>query len=207
MRNRLTIATAALLLASATVAMAQAEQQRTTPPPAAVQAATEATSSLGSIDFGFRASSTTGDRARYERFRDLRNGANVNLALKKSTDTYRFEVNGTNIGYLDQNLNANFVNERVKFTAFFDQTPLNYGLDGMTKTPWVETSKGVWTLSDAAQDAVQNKTAVGVLCAPGLAAGATCTPATVINGIRLFRSAWPQSTARSCRPLARAVRM
>ncbi len=174
MRNTLTIATA-LLLASASLAGAQQPAQNTTPPTPAVSAG--ATPS-GSIDFGFRGSSTTGDRARYERYRDLRNGANVNLDFETSTDTYTFAAKGTNIGYLDQNVNASFTNQRVKLSAFFNQTPLNYGLDGLTKTPWVESSKGVWTLSDAAQSAVQNRTAVGVLCAPGLPAGSSCTPAT-----------------------------
>ena len=187
MRNRLTIVTAALLLASASVAMAQTEQA---PAPAAAQAATASTPTLGTIDFGFRGSSTTGDRARYERFRDLRNGANVNLDLERSTDRYRYDVKGTNIGYLDQNLSANFVNKRMKFNAFFNQTPLNYGLDGMTKTPWVEASKGVWTLDDAAQAAVQNKTAIGVLCSAGSSAGTPCnanTAASVISQASIYR--------------------
>jgi hypothetical protein len=174
MRNRLTIATAALLLASAQVAMAQTAPTT----PSAEEAAAETAPSYGIVDFGFRGTSTTGDRARYERYRDLRTGANVNLALKKTTNNYWYNVNGMNVGYRDQNVNGLFANKRVKLTAFFDQTPLNYGLDGETKTPWVQTAPGVWTLPDATQLAVQNKTAVGVLCAPGLAAGATCTPAT-----------------------------
>jgi len=192
MRNRLTFVSAALLLTSATVAMAQTEQP-TPPPPAAVQdtAETEAEPpTLGSVEFGFRGSSTTGDRARYERYRDLRSGANINTALSKWTDTYQLDLKGTNLGYRDQAVSADFISKRVKFNAFVDQTPLNYGLDGLTRTPWVETSKGVWELPDAAQRAVENKTAVGVLCAPGLAAGATCNALTanlVASQVSIYR--------------------
>jgi hypothetical protein len=175
-------------MAMAQPAQSEQTEQKTTPPASAASA--DATSWLGTIDFGFRGGSTTGDRARYERYRDLRDGANVNLALKKEAPAYQFDVKGTNIGYLDQNLGANFANKRVKINGFFDQIPMNYGLDGLTKTPWTEASPGIWTLPDAAQAAVENKTAVGVLCAPGLAAGATCTPATAslaLSQVSIYR--------------------
>jgi len=175
MRNRVMTVTAALLLASATLAMAQTEQKKT--PPAA-PATTEATVSLGTIDFGFRGISVTGDTARFQRYQDLRNGVNINLALGKQTDTHEFALSGSNLGYKDENIAASFANKLFKATAFFDQLPLNYGLDGMTKTPWTETSTGVWTLDAAARAAVEAKTATGVLCAPGLAATATCTGLT-----------------------------
>ncbi len=178
MRNRLMTVTAALLLASATLAMAQTEQKKT---PSATPAATDETVSLGTIDFGFRGISVTGDKARFERYQDLRNGANINLALGKQTDTHEFSLNGSNLGYKDENINASFANKMVKATAFFDQVPLHYGLDGGTVTPWTETSKGVWTLDAAARAAVEAKTAVGVLCAPGLAAAATCTGLTAAS--------------------------
>jgi MtrB/PioB family decaheme-associated outer membrane protein len=187
MRNRLTIATAALLLASATLALAQAEQKKT-PPPA--PAATEDSTSLGTIDFGFRGTSVTGDLARYERYSDLRNGANINLDLGKTTGTYTFGARGRNVGYKDENISAFFGNSRFNVTAFFDQLPLNYGLNGLTKTPWNYAGNGVFTLDSAARAAVEAKQAVGVLCAPGLAAGATCTPATAataLNQVSIFR--------------------
>ncbi|MCX6544577.1 MAG: MtrB/PioB family outer membrane beta-barrel protein [Acidobacteria bacterium] len=188
MRNRVMTVTAALLLASATLAMAQTEQKKT--PPAA-PATTEDTVSLGTIDFGVRGISVTGDKARFMRYQDLRNGANINLALGKQTSTHEFSLNGSNLGYKDENINASFVNKMVNVTAFFDQLPLNYGLDGMTRTPWVESSKGVWTLDAAARAAVEAKTATGVLCAPGLAATATCnvsTAAAVLGYPSIYRN-------------------
>ena len=188
MRNRVMTVTAALLLASATLAMAQTEQKKT--PPAA-PAATEETVSLGTIDFGFRATSVTGDKARYMRYQDLRTGANINLALGKQTGTHEFSLNGSNLGYKDENINGSFANKMVKVTGFFDQIPTNYGLDGLIKTPWTEASQGVWTLDSAARGAVEAKTATGVLCAPGLAATATCnglTAASVLTYPSIFRN-------------------
>ncbi|MEI6667656.1 MAG: MtrB/PioB family outer membrane beta-barrel protein [Acidobacteriota bacterium] len=187
MRNRVMTVTAALLLASATLAMAQTEQKKA---PAAAPAATEETVSIGTFDLGFRGMSVTGDKARFQRYQDLRNGANINLALGKQTDTHEFSLTGTNLGYKDESINASFANKMMKVTAFFDQLPLHYGLDGGTKTPWTESSKGVWTLDAAARAAVEAKTAVGVLCAPGLPAVGTCTgltAATVLTYPSIYR--------------------
>ena len=78
MRNRLTTATAALLVASATLAGAQ-----------------EAPSNNGvkaTVEVGGRFTSTDGDEARYERYRDLRDGANVNLLFSKETPDWAFEL-------------------------------------------------------------------------------------------------------------------
>src|SRR5712671_6818702 len=66
--------------------------------PAAVAAAAP---SLGTIDFGFRAGAVDGDVARYERFRDLRNGAFSRIRFGKDTGTYTFSVGADNIGYRD----------------------------------------------------------------------------------------------------------
>jgi len=176
MRNRLICVTAALLLASASIAMAQTEQKKdTTPAPAA---AADATPSLGYIDFGFRGTSTDGDAARYMRYRDLRSGANINIGLGKQTDAFWYELAGTNLGYNDQTLNFVYANHKMKFNAFFDQNPLNYGQDGLTRTPYTESSPGVWTLDSATRQAVEARTAVGILCAPA-ASSAPAIPAPV----------------------------
>ena len=81
MRNRLMIGTAALLLASATFARAQDKPQQERPTP-----------SNGTIDIGGRFTSTTGDEARYERYRDLRNGVNANFVFNKETANWTFDV-------------------------------------------------------------------------------------------------------------------
>ncbi|MCX6552420.1 MAG: MtrB/PioB family outer membrane beta-barrel protein, partial [Acidobacteria bacterium] len=185
---RLMIVTAALLLSSVTVAFAQADKATTTAP--ATPAATAAAPSLGTLDLGFRGTSTSGDAARYQRYQDLRNGANINFDFAKTTATQAWAFTGSNVGYDDQRLTAEFANSKFTVSGFFDGVPTNYGMDGMTKTPWVESSKGVWTLDTAARQQVENKTAVGVLCAPGLAATATCTgltAPTVLTYPSIFR--------------------
>ena len=157
MRNRLMIATA-LLLASTGLAMAQDQ-------PAAPAAASTTT---GTIDFGFRASSTNGDRARYERYRDLRDGAFSRISFGKDTDAYTLTAEVDNIGYRDQRYQVSYNNSgRVRFTAFWDSIPLNYGYN--TSTPWVEQSPGVFTLDPAARLLVQNNTP-GVIGIPATAA-------------------------------------
>src|SRR5512141_2833667 len=107
MRNRLIYVTAALLLASATLAVAQTEPKKTTPP-AAAPAATEAMPSVRTTDIGSRGTSTTGDEGRYERYRDLRNGANINLLYSRTTADWTFDVSATNVGYRDQRYKAAF---------------------------------------------------------------------------------------------------
>ena len=155
MRNRLMIVTAALLLTSTGPAMAQQ-------PPAAPA---EAAPTLGSIDVGFRGSSTDGDTARYERYRDLRDGAFSRINFSKVTDTYVFKAKLDNIGYRDQRYLADYDNSgKVKVGAQWDSVPLNYSY--LSSTPWVEQAPGVFTLDRAARLLVQNN-APGIVGVPG----------------------------------------
>lgn len=154
MRDRLMIGTAALLLASATVAWAQDKPQQETTAPTS-----------GAIDIGGRFTSTTGDEARFQRYRDLRSGANVNLVFNKETENWTFNVKAENIGYRDGRYVAKFDSRRVKFSFLFDQTPLNYSYD--TQTPY-NCVAGDCSLDPSLRAKVQAKTAVGV-------------PATVAN--------------------------
>ena len=101
MRNRLMIGSAALLLASATLAWPQDQPQQTdkaSQQPAAAGAVAPETESGGSVDVGGRFTSTTGDEARYERYRDLRDGVNANLLYQKVTPNWTFDVTAKNIG-------------------------------------------------------------------------------------------------------------
>ena len=167
MRIRLMTVTAALL-ASATLATAQ------TPAPAAAPA--PADKNPWYVDFGARITSTTGDEARYERYRDLRSGLASKIVWGQDTEKHLFDFTAENIGYHDQRYDAYFKNNRTKFNFLWDSIPLNYSYE--TTTPFVQASPGVWTLDAAARTAVQKKTAMGIPCGPGLAAGATCTNPT-----------------------------
>ena len=125
MRNRL-MTGAALLLASATFAGAQDKPQPST-----------TNTSGGTIDVGGRVTSSDGDEARYERYRDLRDGANVNLLYGKVTEKWTFDIKAKNVGYRDQSYLLNFNSSRVKFDLKFDQTPLNYAY--YSQTPYICT--------------------------------------------------------------------
>ena len=99
MRNRLTTVTAALLLASAAFAAAQ------TPPPTqpAAGAGPSRSPIVGSIDFGGAFGDVNGDAARYERYRDTRNGVYTRLRDRaRGADTYAFDAMASHIGYRDQ---------------------------------------------------------------------------------------------------------
>ena len=163
MRKKLTIVTTALLLASGGLATAQQE-------PASPAAATPWT---GSIDFGARASSVDGDKARFERFRDLRNGGVSRITFGKGTSEGAFNVKMDNIGYHDQRYEADYNHRgKVKVAFLWDSTPFNYSYD--SSTPWVEQSPGVFALDTATRLRIQNNTpgVVGVPLNVGqLAAG------------------------------------
>jgi len=147
MRNRLMLGTAALLLASATCVWAQdTPQQKETAP------------TSGAIDIGGRFTSTTGDEARYERYRDLRNGANVNLLFNKETADWTFSVKATNVGYRDGRYAMSFNSRKVSATFLFDSTPLNYSYD--TRTPYACTA-GNCTLDSGLRAQVQASRGAG----------------------------------------------
>jgi hypothetical protein len=153
MRNRVMIGAAALLLASATFAAAQGQpQQEPTPQPAAA-------SSSGTIEVGGRFTSTDGDEARYERYRDLRNGANVNIMYNRTTANWTFDLKAQNVGYRDGRYQLSFNSRRVQFSAHFDQTPLNYAY--YARSPY-DCTAGNCALSSDVRTQVQNGTAVGV---------------------------------------------
>jgi MtrB/PioB family decaheme-associated outer membrane protein len=162
MRTRFVTVAAALLLASASYAQENAAQQ---PPPVQQPAApaAEQQPTFGSIDLGFRGTDSTGDLARYERYRDLQSGAFSQIAFGKATDTYLFDAAANNIGYNDQQYTARFIGSRLRFRGGFVGVPLNYGYN--TETPWIQESTNVFTLSTSARQLVQNK-AAGVVGVP-----------------------------------------
>jgi hypothetical protein len=166
MRNRLMTGSAALLLASATLAGAQDKPQPST-----------TNSSGGTIDIGGRVTSSDGDEARYERYRDLRDGANVNLLYGKVTEKWTFDIKAKNIGYRDQSYLVNFNSSRVKFDLKFDQTPLNYGY--YTRTPY-NCTEGNCALDAATRAQVQ--TAFTATPRPASPVGVPQTVANLATG-------------------------
>jgi len=149
MRNRLLIMTAALVLASASPALAQT--QSTPPAPASPL--------LGSISVGVQGSSVTGDEARFERYRDLRNRQNIQFDFAKETEKYLLDVTATNVGNRNGAYGLEYTNSKVKFEFSFDSLPFNYGYN--TLTPWTVSTNGsvaTLTLDPATRLAIQNGT-------------------------------------------------
>ena len=136
----------------------------------------------GTADVGGMFTTTDGDEARYERYRDTRDGAYTSLTLNRETSSYLFDARASHIGYRDQRYAVEYTRKRLNFDFNWISLPLNYSY--LTRTPY-DTNGTTLTLPDAAQAAVQGPTnatndgtAVGVPCAPG-APPATCN--TVAN--------------------------
>ena len=150
MRTRLLAVAAALLLASAGTTYAQD------------QAADAAFNQNIWANIGFSTSSVTGDRARFDRFNDLRqNGLALDLFGEKVTPDLRVQFAGQHVGYDDQMLLASIsAGGKVKASVSFTGQPLNYGFksDGYVQTLYAADYK----LDYATRAAVQDGTAIGV---------------------------------------------
>jgi MtrB/PioB family decaheme-associated outer membrane protein len=160
--------TAALLLA-ATPGWTQTPQPQATAAPAV-----PAPLFSGTLDVGGLFTSTDGDEARFERYRDTRDGLYSSFNLNRESGTYTFDANAFHVGYRDQRYRAAFMSRRVNVDVDWVSIPLNYSY--LTRTPFV-TSGSTLALPDAAQAAVEGRTAVGVPCAPGGPPAACGTPA------------------------------
>ena len=131
MRNRTMLLIGALLLVLPGFAQAQqAQQPPASPTPQATipETATAApfTPKLAQIDFGVRASDFEGDQARYDRFRDLRDGAYLDrFRLNKETEAWLFHGEANNVGYRDQRFTAQYQNiGKVRVDFDWNQIPL-----------------------------------------------------------------------------------
>jgi MtrB/PioB family decaheme-associated outer membrane protein len=110
------------------------------------------------VDFGLRGTvfGSGSDEARFQRYRDLRNGPTVDVFQYASdTDARSFTVRADHVGYRDQRYSASY-NNYGKLKASFDwnQTPLFYNQD--TATLFTSPSPGVLRLDDGIQGGIQN---------------------------------------------------
>jgi MtrB/PioB family decaheme-associated outer membrane protein len=170
MRSRLMIGAGVLLLA-ARLAMAQTAPKPAVQPPTAPGPTVP---SLGSIDFGFRGTDTDLDAAQHERYRDLRSGAASLFLLGKETPSYFFDASAYNVGYRDQQYKLRYDRNKLNFGFLWDSIPTNFSY--LTVSPWTVGDDGVLTISQALRQQVQNRTAVGVPCAPGSPPAACSNP-------------------------------
>jgi MtrB/PioB family decaheme-associated outer membrane protein len=158
MRTRRCVVVAALLLVSAG---AQA-QQVTAGQDAATAAASGPPRDLttNQADFGFRVThyGDAADQARYQRYRDLRDGATLDLfRFAKRTAGWSFIGQADHVGYQDQRY-AGSVNNFGRFKASFEwnQIPLFYSRD--TQTLYTSSTPGVLRLDENVQAAIQGGT-------------------------------------------------
>jgi len=153
------MAVAALLLTSASTASAQAQ----TPPSVEVQRPLDR-SGYGQIDFGGRFTNVSGDAARYQRYRDLRDGVFLDIPMyHRETDNWWTTIVVRNAGYRDQRYLFTAARPgKVKLRFIYDQTPTFISND--TLTPYAPLPQGngffgdfggALTLPDSLQATVQ----------------------------------------------------
>src|SRR4051794_2108360 len=150
-------------------AAAASAGQQNTPPAEPAQSTGLSSLSGGSVDAGFRGTgySEDSDEARYQRYRDLRNGPFIEgLSWGKNDDHRYWDVRSTHVGYRDQQYAANY-NQfgKLKASFAFNQIPLFFSED--TRTAYTTASPGVLSLngypaqvqSGAATSAIYNDVA------------------------------------------------
>jgi MtrB/PioB family decaheme-associated outer membrane protein len=174
MRNNMMLA-GALFLLTASHGLAQ------TPQAPQVQPQVPASGFSGTVDIGGQFSTIDGDEARFQRYRDARDGLYSQISLNRQGTSYLFDANASHVGYRDQRYKATVLSRKLNVGFDWVSIPLNYSY--IARTPYV-TSGNTLSLDDAAQRAVQGPTfapadglAVGVPCAPGAPPASCSTPA------------------------------
>ncbi len=140
---------------SAATGQAGAAGQKT--PPQGETAATDQTASLANfLDAGARVTNVSGDPARWQRYRDIRNGVFLDrLRFDRELPSGWFvKAAIDNAGYRDQRYFAEFERPgKVRASFEYNQIPLFYSQD--TRSPYTETSAGIFTLPSVLRQAGQ----------------------------------------------------
>jgi MtrB/PioB family decaheme-associated outer membrane protein len=115
-------------------------------------------SAIGSIDFGVRGTTTKGDAARYERYRDMGDGLFLQrVQVNREVNNWVLDFGGLNVGRSDQRFSGEFVKPgKFKGWAMWDQIPML--LSRTTRTLFVEDltdPQRVLTISNAIQAQAQ----------------------------------------------------
>ena len=140
----------ALIVTLPTVTFAQSTLPRPSEP-RDVAAAAFSGRLFGNIDFGGRFSDINGDPARYQRYRDLRDGPFAeNMSFNRRTTDWTFLAQADNIGYRDQRYFAEYRQVgKLQLSFLYDQIPLFISRD--TRTLYSMTQPGVFRLEDSMQ--------------------------------------------------------
>lgn len=157
MRTHATLLTFLALLGSSVVVA------QSTPPAqerAAPQApATPVSPRVGRVDFGIRVNSVEGDPARFQEYRDLRDGLVLDqLRYVRERERWAFDAAFDHVGYRDQRYRAGFEQfGRLEASFEWNQIPWFQSVD--TRTAWTEEGEGVFRVPDALQAGLQGQAA------------------------------------------------
>ena len=155
--HRIMLLSAAVL--SPGVALAQSTPPPATPPAGAGQAQTQPQTPRGFsglVDFGVRGSSVEDDGARYERYRDLGDGAFMEVfRWNGQPGNWFLNLAADHVGRRDQRYTAGAaLPGRLKIWGQYDQIPML--LSRTTRTLFDEGSPGVLQIGDNLQQQVQS---------------------------------------------------
>ena len=143
---------ATALAAAASNAFAQVTPPGQQQPAPAVNAPIEPLSPrVGLVDFGARFGSTSGDPARLQEFRDLRDGVTLNVfRYTRATEASVFNAAFDNVGYRDQRYLASW-NRWGRVRASFEWTQIPWFHSTLTRTPFTQEGEGALRLPDTLQ--------------------------------------------------------
>ncbi len=107
------------------------------------------------VDFGVRVTSVTGDEARFQRFRDLGDGAFLErLRFDRSGDGWVFAAGADHVGRRDQRYFAEYgAKGKLKVSFLWDQVPLFMSRD--TRTLYTSEAPGVLRISPTLRSGIQ----------------------------------------------------
>jgi MtrB/PioB family decaheme-associated outer membrane protein len=129
-------------------------------PPASAQPAPDAenTAFRNSIDFGGRISTISGDPARWQRYRDLRDGPVINrFTFNFDRNDWLLGISGDHVGYRDQRYQFQAERPgRLRVRFLWDQIPLFISED--TLTLYRDEGAGVLRVEDSIQSGIQGGT-------------------------------------------------
>jgi MtrB/PioB family decaheme-associated outer membrane protein len=182
MRTRLFVI-GALLLVPVASAQAQTQQQQTNVAPAQVTAPGALTPVFGQVDFGFRADDLTGDSARYNRYRDLRQGGYLDrFTFEKETMSTFFRAEANNVGYRDQRYFAEFHDiGKVKAVFEWNQVPLfmsagSTNIQEGSRSLYTHAGNGVLTIDRGIREGLQAAGTAAAVRDPLIAAAVNSSP-------------------------------
>jgi len=157
----MTVSFAALLLVASAAQAQTSSGSASGTSNAQLTAASKASPLLtaGQVDFGLRGTDLSGDRARFERYRDLGNGGVLDqFQFNAESDSRVFAAGGNRVGRKDQRFWGEFLQVgRMRASFSYDQLPTWYSNTALT--PYTVESPGVFRMDTATRQLLAtNKT-------------------------------------------------